>query len=93
MFPCAPAPWGQTWGLRGRGEESWSGGRRAGARAGAVSAGRGWNEAAAAKADGATALEPGSVLGFPGCLPSSGRVGEPLPGLGLVAYGAGDSSS
>lgn len=93
MFPCDPAPWSLTWGLRGSGGENWSGGRRAEARAEAVSAGRGWNAGAAAKADGAIALGLGSVLGFPGCLPLSGQVSELLPGLGLGAYGVVDSLS
>lgn len=93
MFPCVPAPWSLTWGLQGWGEESWSGGRYAGVRAGAVSVGRDWNAGAAVKADGVTALGLGSVLGFPGCLPSSGQVSELLLGLGLVACGVVDSSS
>lgn len=73
--------------------ESWSGGRCAGGRAEAVSVGRDSSEGAAVRVDGATALEPGSVLGFPGCLPSSGQLGEPQPGFGLGACGVADSSS
>lgn len=93
MFPCGPALWSLTWGLRGSGGESWSGGRRAEVRAGAVSAGRDWNAGVAAKADGAIALGPGNVLGFPGCLPLSGQVSELLPGLGLGACEVVDSWS
>lgn len=93
MFPCVPAPWSLTSGLQGRGGESWSGGRRAEARAGAVSWGRDWNAGSAAKADGAIALGLVSVLGFPGCLPLSGQVSELLPGLGLGACEVVDSSS
>lgn len=48
---------------------------------------------AAVKVDGAIALELGSVLGFPGCLPLSGQINEPLPGLGLGACGVAGSSS
>lgn len=93
VCPCVPAPWSLTWDLRGRGGVSWSGGRRAEVRAEAVSAGRGWNAGAAVKAVGAIALGPGSVLGFPGRLPSPGRVSELLPGLGLGACGVVGSSS
>lgn len=93
MFPCVPAPWSLTWDLQGWGGESWSGGRRAEVRAGAVSVGRDWNAGAAAKADGAIALGLGSVLGFPGRLPLSGQVSDLLPGLGLGACGVVDSSS
>ena len=93
MFPCVPAPWSLTTGLQGWGGESWSGGRHAAVRAEAVSVGKDWNAGAAAKVDGAIALELGSVLGFPGCLPLSGQVNELLPGLGLGACGAVDSLS
>lgn len=72
---------------------SWSGGHHAAARAGAVSVARGWNVGAAAKADGATAPELGSELGFLVSLPSSGQVNDLLPGLALGACGVVDSSN
>lgn len=62
-------------------------------RAEAVSVGRDWNVGAAVKVDGATALEQGSVLGFPGCWPWFGQVNELLPGLGLGVCGVVDSLS
>lgn len=93
VFPCVPAPWSLTLGLRGWDGESWSGGRRAGVRAGAVCVGRDWNAGAAAKADGAIALGLGSVLGFRGCLSLSGPASELLPGLGFGACGVVDSSN
>lgn len=93
VFPCVPGPWGLTSVLQGWGGESWSGGRRAGVRAAAVSAGRDWNVGAAARADGAIALGLGSVLDFQGYLPSFGQVSELLPALGLGACGIVDSSS
>lgn len=61
--------------------------------AGVVSAGKDWNEGLVAKVGAATALGLESILGFPGCLPLSGQVGELLPGLGLGACEAADSSS
>lgn len=93
MFPCDPAPWTLTWDLLSWDGESWSEVRHAEVTAGVVSEGRDWNEVPAAKVGGAIALGLESVPGFPGCLPLSGQVGELLPGLGLGACEAVDSSS
>lgn len=91
-FPCALAPWSQTWDPDWD-EESWSVERHVEVMDVVVFVGRNRNEKPAVTAAVGTGLGRGSALDFPGRWPWFGPAGEPLPGLGLVAYEAADSSS